>query len=76
MSSGACPRSTSTFEGGSGSRLFGPSTLKRIREFYDANAEKLDGFEIPTIDFVTGAPTNLHYPKAKLIDMVFFVAGY
>ncbi|MEI2819625.1 MAG: hypothetical protein V9E81_05175 [Marmoricola sp.] len=53
-------------------QLLAPGKL----DFYDANADVLDGLHIPTVDFVSGQPTDLVYPKAKLIDMVFFIEGY
>ncbi|HPU13754.1 MAG TPA: hypothetical protein PLQ19_08170 [Aeromicrobium sp.] len=72
---GCVPAFDQYFRRGFGVSKFGPKSLRKIREFYDANAETLDDFRVPTVDFVTGAPTELIYPKAKLIDMVFFVAG-
>lgn len=55
---------------------FGPKALWKVKEFYDANAEVLNSFHVPTVDFASGEPTDVNYPKAKLIDVVFFVEGY
>lgn len=52
---------------------FGQKSLSRIKGFYDKNAQLLDSIDHPTIDFASGEPTSLMYPKAKLIDMVFYV---
>lgn len=73
---GCVPAFDTYFRHGFGVSTFGPKALFKIKDFYDANAEVLDGFRIPTVDFASGGATELLYPKAKLIDMVFFVAGY
>ncbi len=73
---GCVPAFDTYFCRGFGVSKFDPSTLFKIRDFYDANADVLDRLHIPTVDFVSGQPTDLVYPKAKLIDMVFFIEGY
>jgi hypothetical protein len=49
--------------------------LRRIRAFYQEHQATFDQYDIRTLDFATGQPTNRRYPKAKLIDMVGFIAG-
>lgn len=73
---GCVPAFDAYFRKGFGVSAFGPRALYKIRNFYDENATVLDSFRIPTVDFATGEATNLFYPKAKLIDMVFYVAAY
>lgn len=73
---GCVPAFDYYFRKGAGVSTFGPKSLRSIKKFYDDNAETLDGLKARTFDFVTGKETELLYPKAKLIDMVFFVEGY
>jgi len=49
--------------------------LRKIGEFYEDNRLKIDAAKVPTLDFITGLETERHYPKAKIIDMVFFQEG-
>lgn len=72
---GCVPAFDTYFRRGFEVATFGPKSLFKIREFYDANAPVLDAFHIPTVDFTSGEATDLLYPKAKLVDMIFFVAG-
>lgn len=60
-----------------GFRSVNSNSLNIIREFYDANKETIDGLSDQTFttDFVTGMKTNIHYPKAKIIDMYGFNIG-
>jgi hypothetical protein len=46
-------------------------SLSCIKQFYDANRHEIDKLskEIFTTDFMTGKKTNIHYSKAKIIDM-------
>lgn len=46
-------------------------SLMCIKQFYDENKEVIDKLseEMCTIDFSTGQKTNIHYKKAKIIDM-------
>lgn len=73
---GCVPAFDTYFRSGFRVSTFGPKALWKIKEFYDANADVLDRFHIPTVDFASGESTDLIYPKAKLIDMVFFVEAY
>jgi hypothetical protein len=49
--------------------------MRRIREFYDAHAEFIERSRVPTLAFESGDPTGRRYTRAKVIDMIFFVAG-
>jgi hypothetical protein len=54
---------------------FCEQTLGNILRFYSANQMEIDSHKIPTLDFPTGKPTSLLYPRAKIIDMVGYVEG-
>ena len=54
---------------------FGPEALRRIGAFYHENSELLDNYRVPTLEFLSGEPTERLYTRAKLIDMAFFVEG-
>jgi len=41
----------------------------------EANATLLERYRVPTWDFDTGQLTERRYPRAKVIDMVFFIEG-
>ena len=40
-----------------------------------ANAEVIDRNRVHTLEFDSGAPSPRRYTRAKVIDMIFFVAG-
>jgi len=63
------------FKGGFGVSTFGKLALEKIRRFYTDNQEVIERHRIPTLDFVTGKPTNRLYTQAKVIDMIFFIEG-
>ena len=50
------------------------SELDNIENFYTRYKDIIDKMIIPIIDF-NGNPTNLHYKKAKLIDMFGYAVG-
>ncbi len=50
-------------------------SLQKVAAFYQEHAELVDSCRIPTVDFVTGEPTDRKYTRAKVIDMAFFVRG-
>ncbi len=54
---------------------FGPEALRRIAAFYRQNSELLDRYRVPTLEFVSGKPTERLYSRAKVIDMAFFSEG-
>lgn len=72
---GCVPAFDRFFRVGFGASTFGPKALAAIEAYYRANAESLDRYRVPTLDFATGAPTGKTYTGAKVIDMVFFTAG-
>jgi len=72
---GCVPAFDTYFKKGFGVSTFGPKALRKIGEFYTANAEVIDRNRVATLDFATGRATERRYSRAKVIDMVFFVAG-
>ena len=54
---------------------FGPKALRRIGAFYQAHADLIDSYRVPTLDFLSGEPTKRRYTRAKVIDMAFFIEG-
>jgi len=58
-----------------GVTAFGPKALRKIGAYYRANADVIDRYCVPTLDFSTSMPTQRRYTKAKVIDMAFFVEG-
>ena len=54
---------------------FSRSALGRIAQFYQDNAEVIERYRVPTLDFATGSDTGRRYTRAKVIDMIFFVEG-
>jgi hypothetical protein len=72
---GCVPAFDTYFKRGFGVWTFGPKALTRVARFYADNAEVIEHHRVPTIDFVTGEPTNRRYSRAKVIDMIFFVEG-
>jgi hypothetical protein len=54
---------------------FTPRALNRIVTFYRQHQREIDGYDVRTVDFGSGQPTHRRYPKAKIIDMVGFIAG-
>lgn len=55
---------------------FDESTLRWVKEFYDAHATEIDGLRPKTLDFDSGTPTSRDYTRAKVIDMIGFSAGW
>jgi hypothetical protein len=53
-------------------------SLLAIKQFYDANQDEIDKLsaEMCTIDFGNGQSTELHYTKAKIIDMYGWQKAY
>ncbi len=72
---GCVPAFDTNFRTGFGASTFGPKALRRIGEFYKVNSEVIERNRVRTLDFASGAPTSRRYTRAKVIDMVFFVAG-
>jgi hypothetical protein len=59
----------------SGRRVLNRATLHDVGRFYVANADVIDRYLVPTIDFATGRPTSRRYTRAKVIDMGLFIDG-
>ena len=72
---GCVPAYDRFFRTGFGVTTFGPRSLTALDEYYSANAEKIEGCRVPTLDFATGTETARTYTRAKVIDMVFFIEG-
>lgn len=53
------------------------ASLKRVTEFYGCHRDVTDEYaaSIRTLDFLTGEDSGRHYTKAKIVDMVGFMAG-
>jgi hypothetical protein len=65
------------FRAATGFRVSGLNrpALQRISSFYEENAEVIERYRVPTLDFDTGSETTRRYSRAKVIDMIFFVEG-
>jgi hypothetical protein len=58
-----------------GVRSFGRRSLRALAGFYETHREVIDRYRVPTLDFATGRDTSRHYPRAKVLDMAFWVEG-
>ncbi|MFN8092195.1 MAG: hypothetical protein U0599_08255 [Vicinamibacteria bacterium] len=72
---GCVPAFDTYFKRGFGVSTFGSRALRKVGEFYTANAEVIDRNRVHTLEFDSGAPSPRRYTRAKVIDMIFFVAG-
>lgn len=72
---GNTPAFDTNFKKGFDAATFGPKVLRRVRDFYQQHSTVIDSWRVPTLDFDTGSFTSRLYPRAKVIDMVFFVEG-
>ena len=72
---GSVPAFDTNFRRGFGVTTFGAKALKKVGAFYSDNAEVIDKYRVPTLDFVSGEPTQRSYTRAKVIDMAFFIEG-
>ena len=54
---------------------FREETLKKILAFYNTNKNEIDSHQISMLDFLTGQPIGILYPRAKIIDMIGYVEG-
>ena len=53
----------------------GPKAVRKIGEYYAANADIIELNRVPTLEFASGQATKRRYTRAKVIDMIFFIAG-
>lgn len=72
---GCVPAFDTYFKKGFGVSTFGSKALKKVGAFYAANAELIERNRVQTLEFDSGATTQRRYTRAKVIDMIFFVAG-
>ena len=72
---GCVPAFDIYFKKGFGVSGFSRGSLRRVGDFYRANAATIDRLRQPTLDFTTGQPTARLYTRAKVVDMVFFIEG-
>jgi len=73
---GCVPAFDRYFRMGFGPATLNPKTLKKIGDFYKDNQAEIDAAQVFTLDFDTGRPTERPYPRAKIMDAVFFQQGY
>jgi hypothetical protein len=72
---GCVPAFDTYFKKGFGVSTFSKRSLRRVGEFYRANASVIDGLRQATLDFTTGRPSTRLYTRAKVVDMTFFIGG-
>ena len=74
---GNVPAFDTYFGKGLGVWTLNPASLKRVAEFYGCHRDVIDecAASIQTLDFLTGEYSGRHYTKAKIVDMVGFMAG-
>lgn len=71
---GNVPAFDKYFTAGLGVTAFGAKALNRVGAYYQANQEWLSSFRVAVLGF-DGSESDLFYPKAKLIDMIYFMKG-
>lgn len=71
---GNVPAFDEYFTAGLNVSTFGPNALGLVRDYYAENKSWLDSVEVRVLGF-SGDEPQLVYPKAKLIDMIFFMKG-
>lgn len=72
---GCMPAFDQYFKKGFAVSTLSTRSLQKIGAFYEQHAAAIESNRVPTISFDTGLSTNRRYPRAKVIDMIFFVAG-
>lgn len=72
---GNVPAFDSYFKRGFGVSTFTRQALEKVAEFYKVNEAIIEKNRLATLDFMTGQPTHRFYPRAKIIDMIFFIEG-
>jgi hypothetical protein len=72
---GCVPAFDRYFRKGFGCHTLCRDALLRIGTFYEDNRARIDGQRIFTLDFISGLDTARTYPRAKIIDMIFFQEG-
>lgn len=72
---GNVPAFDANFKRGFGVATFGPKALRKVGGFFEANPQAINAYCVATLDFISGEPTQRNYPRAKVIDMAFFIEG-
>lgn len=72
---GSVPAFDTNFKRGLGVSAFGSKALRIVGDFYAGNADVIERYRVPTLEFLSGEPTNRMYTRAKVIDMAFFIEG-
>lgn len=72
---GCVPAFDEYFKRGFGVSTFGRKSFMRVGAFYRDNQGLIERHRVHTLDFNTGTETARTYTRAKVIDMIFFVAG-
>jgi hypothetical protein len=74
---GCVPAFDSYFVQGSGLRTVNEENLLQIKDFYLRNEDLIERNRNSrfTLNFDSGEPTKHQYTRAKMIDMIFFIAG-
>lgn len=72
---GNVPAFDQQFKAGFGTSGLGKKALRAVGAFAEEHQEFLTDQRIHTHDFLTGAHTSRLYPRAKLLDMIFFIEG-
>jgi len=72
---GNTPAFDTNYKKGFGVSTFGPKSLMKIADYYRQNSQLIGKYQIPTLDYQTGKPTQRKYTRAKVIDMIYFIEG-
>jgi biotin operon repressor len=72
---GCVPAFDTFFKKGFAVSTFGRKALRKVASFYQENAETIEAHRVATLDFATGTDSGRLYPRAKVIDMIFFIQG-
>lgn len=72
---GSVPAFDSFFKRGFRVSGLSAASLAKVGDFYLGHAEVIERIRPLTVDFATGNSTALHYSRAKVIDMIFFIEG-
>jgi hypothetical protein len=62
------------FRAGFDSFSLNKASLRKVKTYFERYADDIESLRKPTIDFA-GNETKYRYTQAKVIDMIFFVAG-
>jgi hypothetical protein len=66
---GCVPAFDTYFRKGLGVGSLNRQSLRKISQFYEANSDLIDSYEVSTLDFDTGLDSGRRYTSAKKIDM-------